>query len=225
MTTYEIPRPGEAVRRLNARRHGSIALAPLVIAAAAFVLVMVTHLLAFGVDHLRVHLFDAGLSHSWSYMVGTATVGAGTVVAAVAGCRRGPRTGAWRVTAGLMGFLFLDRVFLLHDHVAFWPVVYAPVLIGLLASLWRLAADTDEDLTMAAGMVVLGVSLAINVLGPGVVKVLGWGPASWGYEVKVGLKHATELAGWLLIVAGLWRLRRRRSSPAVNARESWTTAA
>jgi hypothetical protein len=36
-----------------------------------------------------------------------------------------------------------------------------------------------------------------------VVQALGWGTGSWAYQVKVGLKQGTELAGWLLILLGL----------------------
>ncbi len=49
-------------------------------------------------------------------------------------------------------------------------------------------------------------SLAIHVLGPSAVRALGWGPDSWAYQVKVGLKEGSELAGWVLLLPPLARL-------------------
>jgi hypothetical protein len=49
-------------------------------------------------------------------------------------------------------------------------------------------------------------SLAIHVLGPSAVRALGWGPDSWAYQIKVGLKEGTELAGWVLLLPPLARL-------------------
>jgi hypothetical protein len=94
----------------------------------------------------------------------------------------------------------------LHTHIGFWPVLYAPLLVGLTAAVWRVARGTSEEAVIAAGLLTLFASLAIHVLGPHVVHALGWGVDSWAYQVKVGLKEGTELGGWVLVVPGLLRL-------------------
>jgi uncharacterized protein YqgC (DUF456 family) len=182
--------------------------APLLIAGGLLALEMATHLLDYGLDHPRVGLLDSGSEWSWSHIVATVAFAA-AALAGVAGARRaGARRREWAAVAGLFGFLLLDNVTRLHTHVPAWPVFYTPILLGIFVVVWRLARDTPESVIVVVGLAALLVSLGIHVLGPHVVHALGWGSDTWAYQVKVGLKEGTELAGWVLVVPALWRLER-----------------
>jgi uncharacterized membrane protein YfbV (UPF0208 family) len=134
---------------------------------------------------------------------------AAAALAGVAGARRGRgRPWAWWTTAGLFGVLLLDNVTRLHTHMGAWPVVYIPILAGIAAAAWTLARGSREAPVVAAGLLTLVGSLAVHVLGPHAVHALGGDDGSWAYQVKAGLKEATELAGWVLLVPALWRLAR-----------------
>ena len=63
-------------------------------------------------------------------------------------------------------------------------------------------------------MLTLIISYAIHVFGVQAVEALGWGIESLAYQLKVGVKQGTELAGWLLLVLALWRLARPTSASA-----------
>jgi hypothetical protein len=171
-------------------------------AVGAAVLVLATNLIDFGVDHGHIRLLDASAEWSWSHVVASAAFAAG-MLAGVLGARRGP---AWRAIAGLFALLLIDNLTRLHTHIGYWPALYAPILLGLSYALWSATRDTEVSRVVLAGLAMLVVSLGIHVVGPHVVHALGWGTDSWAYQVKVGLKEGTELAGWVLVVPGLWRL-------------------
>lgn len=195
-----LPRPGRAARR---RRVG-----PYAWAAGAGVAVLVTDLVHLAADHPDLRLFDASAEWSWSHVAASGAMAA-AALAGVAGARRGRgRPGAWWTTAGLFGVLLLDNVTRLHTHVGAWPVIYLPILGGIAAAAWTLARGSREAPVVAAALLTLVASLAVHVLGPSVVHALGQGGGSWAYQVKSGLKEATELAGWVLLVPALWRLAR-----------------
>jgi hypothetical protein len=91
----------------------------------------------------------------------------------------------------------------LHEQTGAWPLLYAPTLGGLAAALWAVAEGTELARIMLAGLTLLVVSLAVHVVGHELVQALGWGPETWGYQVKVALKEGIELAGWALVVPAL----------------------
>jgi hypothetical protein len=206
-----------AVRRGRAHLRRPTGVAPFAYAAGACALVLTTNLIDFGADNEHARLFDAAAEWSWSHILATAAFGAGALAGALGARSRTPRRRAWQAIGALFGVLFVDNVTRLHAHIGVWPAVYAPILIGLSLALWNAARDTDESIVVVAGLATLFTSLGIHVLGPHVVHALGWGTDSWAYQVKVGLKEGTELAGWVLVVPGLWRLlSRRRASRAAR---------
>jgi hypothetical protein len=192
--------PGRSRRRPPAR------LAPFAVAAGACALVVATNLVDFGADHGHARLFDASAEWSWSHILATVAFGVGALAGALGARSAVPPRRAWRATGALFGVLFLDNVTRLHTHIGHWPAFYAPLLLGLSVALLAAARDTRESLVVVAGLATLLASLGIHVVGPHVVHALGWGTDSWAYQVKVGLKEGTELAGWVLVVPGLWRL-------------------
>ena len=205
---------GLYVRRGSKRTLG-IALA---VAAAVVAIETTTHLLDFGIYDLRIKLLDSAYEWSYSHLVATSAFAAGTVCGFLGARAAQSLRGAWWVTCYLFGFLLVDNVTRLHEHLGPWPVLYAPILVGLFIALAALARGSDLAVVVYAGIALLFVSLGIHVFGPGIVRIVGWSPSGWGYQVKVALKEGTELAGWVLLVPALAQLAQRarmRQSSAV----------
>lgn len=178
------------------------------ILGVALLAVIATHLVGFAVDHPEPGWLNASASSSWSHRAVAVALAAATVACLWGARTRGER-GAWLLAALILGFLAIDELTSLHAHVdeATWgKALYAPVLLVLGLSLWRLAVGTDQRGILAAALITLAVSFVIHVFGAHVVEALGWGTGSWAYQVKVALKEGTELAGWLLVLTVLLRL-------------------
>jgi hypothetical protein len=194
--------------RATALRDGAFLLA-----AAGFVAVLGTHLIDFGTDHLHAQVFDAGSDSSWSHRLVAASLAAATAVAVLGLVRSQRARGLWATAVAILSFLAIDEISSLHTHVddlTWGKALYAPLLVVLAVCVWRLAGRGDRGLVVRVGLAMLVVSFGIHVFGPHVVHALGWGADSWAYQVKVGLKQGTELAGWLLLLVGLWRLALNR---------------
>jgi hypothetical protein len=170
---------------------------------------MVSHLVNFGTDDLRVRLLDANSEFSWSHRMIAAILVVGTGVALI-GVRRADRRGhLWGASAAILAFLSFSELTSLHgkiDAMSWGKLVYTPILIALCVCLWRLSEGSRFRLIVRAGLATLVASFAIHVAGPHLVHALGYGYNSWAYQIKVGLKQATELAGWLLVVWGMFDL-------------------
>jgi len=189
-----------------------VPLAPFVAAAVVLAVETTTHLLDFGVYHLRVTFLNSANEHSYSHWLATVAFAAGAVFAGVGGTRAASHRTAWWSACGIFGFLFVDTVSRLHEHIGFWPVLYAPILLGLAFALASIARGTDRAVVVYAGLALLFLSLGIHVFGPSVVRALGWAPAGWAYQVKIALKEGSELAGWILLVPALALLALRPAS-------------
>jgi hypothetical protein len=186
------------------------------LALLVIALVLGSHLLNHGADH-GVALLDANDEWSYSHILATAAFGGGTVICWIGARAGGPRVGSWWVACGLFAFFFLDGVTRLHDQIGAWPAIYAPLLLTLGICVFRVSRGTPsaDAVTLALGL--LALSVAIHVLGPRATDILGWDEASWGYQVKVGLKEGTELAGWVLLVPWLAIATRTSRAPDAGA--------
>jgi len=183
---------------------------------------MATQLLDFTAWNLRVRAIDASYEWSWSHVASTTCIAIGTVLCVAGAARtdgggRGRRR-AWRAAAVLMAVLLADNVTRLHEHVPHWPIVYAPIVVGLGVAMAAVAAGRPGARLVQGAVGLLCLSLVIHVAGPKAVSALGWSPTSLAFQVKVALKEGTELAGWVLLLSGLSRLvplgvRRPRPAP------------
>ncbi len=182
-----------------------------ILAGLAVTAVLSTHLLDFGADHLGVSLLNANSDRSWSHLLVTAVLVLATTGALVGSRGRG-RSGLWFAAAAALAFLSVSEISALHaeiDQMSWGKLIYAPVLLILAACLWRLADAGPARGVMRAGLALLVLSYAIHVLGPHVLGALGLRASNWAYQTKVGLKQGTELAGWLLVLVGVWSLTAR----------------
>ncbi len=180
---------------------------PFVVAAVGLAAVVITQLVNFGADDLRIPLLNANSSSSWSHLVVIATLIGATAISAIEARRSDARRGLWLVASVILAFLSIDEITPLHtqvDQMSWGKAIYAPILVALGICLWRLSAGSPERLVVRVGIVTLAVSFGIHVFGPHVLAALGL--STWAYQTKVALKEGTELAGWLLVLAGIWRL-------------------
>jgi hypothetical protein len=189
-------------------------------AAAALALETSTHLADFGLEHLRIRLLDSSYEWSYSHILATVAFAAGALVAGMAATWSVARRPAWWAACALFAILFLDGITRFHVQLGFWPLLYAPLLVGLGLSIVVVVEGTELAGVAYAGLGLLLASLVLHVVGRIlVVRVFGWGPDAWGYQVvKIALKEGLELAGWTLIVPSLALLAlRARALSGVRA--------
>jgi len=190
---------------------------PLVVAGAAAAAVVVTNALDFQAG-FSSRLLNANLSASWSHRATAVALVAGTVIALLRAGRAGDRL-LWTLSGIALLALFVVEVSSVHvevDRLSYGKLIYLPLLIALVWGVSRLAAGRAPAALVRAGVLTLIISYAIHVFGVHIVEALGWGIQSLAYQLKVGVKQGTELAGWLMLVLALWRLAglTRSSAPA-----------
>jgi hypothetical protein len=159
------------------------------------------HLFDFWALHLRSAVLDSASEHGIFVRLGAVAI----LACAAATLAHGRSSRLAAPLAILTTWFFADALLGLHEHIPHWQVVYAPLLGVIAAGYWRLAAPfarAPRRLVRAA-LVLLMLSAAIHVLGPPALAALGWGPGAWEYQVKIALKEATEIAGWILLASGV----------------------
>jgi peptidoglycan/LPS O-acetylase OafA/YrhL len=173
--------------------------------------VIVTNLVDFEADDLRIGILNANLDSSWSHIATSVTLGVGALIALLKALQAGDDRKLWSAIAVALLLLFIVEVSPLHvqvDALSYGKLIYLPLLAGLVVSVWRLAAGSDEAVLVRAGLASLIVSYAVHLWGMHVVEALGWGSGSGVYQLKVGIKEGAETGGWLALVWALWRLAR-----------------
>jgi hypothetical protein len=180
---------------------------PVLLALTAIGAVACTHLLNFGLYHLRYRILNANSAASWSHIVATASLAAGAVVCITGARRARSQRATWIATAVVLGLFFIDEVSGLHariDALNHGKLLYGPVLVVLAVSVWRLTIHTPQALSVRACAVLLAVSYLIHVLEPhNIAHSLGWSTDGWNFQVVVAIKEGTELAGVLLALSAL----------------------
>jgi hypothetical protein len=177
-------------------------------AGLAFALTLATHLIDFGVYHLRVGALNSGYEWSFSHVAATLAFATGSVVCIVAAAHASEHRLSWAAAGTLFACLLVDNLLRLHEHVGAWPAFYAPVFVGLSIAILSVGRGTDVAALLYAGLGLLVCSLGIHIVGPTIVRSLGFEPTGWAYQIKVAVKEGTELAGWVLLVPALARLAR-----------------
>jgi hypothetical protein len=186
------------------------------VAVAALAAVVATNLFDLGADHLGIQLLSANSELSWSHRADTVLLAVAASAGVAGAYRANRRQGEWWTVAAILGLLFLDEVSSEHariDQLSFGKALYAPILLVLVICVWRLVADTDQRVVVAAGLASLFVSFGMHVVGMRVLHPLGH--FSWPFQVGVAIKEGTELAGLLLVVPALWLVAIRQPRPGM----------
>jgi hypothetical protein len=165
-------------------------------------------LVDFGVYDLRVKALDASTDTTLAGVVPSIAL-AGAAVAALAAALRLRRRALVLLAALLWLELALQRL-VLHGGTAglaaTLPLV-AAILVLLVRESWRLPEPCGRCVLYGGGLLV--ASFVLHVLLPPLLSAIGYGAGTWPYEIKVALKHAFEIAGWLTVATGLAAAARR----------------
>ena len=175
-----------------------------VVAVLACGAVIATNLLSLGVDQLRTSVINANWEFSWSHDFDTALLAIGVYASLVGARADRPRWRLWRVTAAILALFVLDEVSAFHGQFGnLEKLLYAPVLAALVVCVWRLTAGTEERVLVRWSLVTLVFAFAMHVAGLHLLRPIGY--MTYVYQIAVGFKEGTELAGLILLVAALWR--------------------
>jgi len=118
------------------------------------------------------------------------------------------------VLAVLLTFLAADKVVGLHDDIPHWLAFYLPVLLATFICLVAVGrGPAGMDRLIGTGLALLAFSFLLHLFGERLLLGLGAGNTTGlAYELKAVVKHGTEVAGYLLIALGLFRLGFRHNS-------------
>ncbi len=189
-------------------RSGRVSRSAAAIATAAFAAVLVSNQLDLALDRLGVRVLNANWEFSWSHDIDSLVLAIGVLVAVTGAWREPGRRRVWLGTAAIFAVLFLDEISSLHAAIGrshFGKLVYAPILLALVGCLWRLSEGTRERADLALGLVLLGASFFMHTVGVHLLLRLGY----WTevYQAGVGIKEGCELAGLLVVMLVLFRIR------------------
>jgi hypothetical protein len=186
---------------------GTIVTIVIVLAASA------AQLINYGFFDQRIPGLDPGSDGGVFGVAGDIALVAAAVSAGVLAARLRSARSLAAVLAGLLTFLAADKVLSLHDHIPHWLVFYLPVLAAASVCLvavargHRGAGRNTVDRLIGVGLLLLACSFLLHVFGRRLLLGLGLSDSTGlAYQTKAAVKHATEVAGWLLISLGLMRL-------------------
>jgi hypothetical protein len=155
--------------------------------------------------HLHAGVLDSGGDGGAFGVVGDVALALATLAAVgVWGGLRGVSPAA-AVLPVLLAFLAVDKILRLHDHVAGWPLYYAPLLLAAFYALVTVARHLTgpHARLIGVGLAMLVVAFVLHVTARAVLDLLQVGENSWAAQTKGAVKHGAEVAGWLLVALGL----------------------
>lgn len=174
------------------------------VAVLAVGLVVGTNLLSLGLDQLRTSVMNANWEFSWSHDADTVLLAIGVYASLVGARAPGPHRRLWAGTTAILALFVIDEVSALHGQLGnLDKLLYAPVLAVLVVCVWRLTAETHERALVRWGLGTLVFAFGMHVAGLHLLRPIGY--TTYVYQAGVGFKEGTELAGFVLLVTGLWR--------------------
>jgi hypothetical protein len=186
----------------NADRVVTIGVAAATVVVAAQISAQLIDFWALG---LRIVALDSNQGDSIFGRIESLAV-LGSVSALVVFMRRSGATAVPLLLTAATGWLFVDNVSKLHEGAPAWVLItYAALLAFTAIGFWQLSTPFAPRVRrlLRMGLLLLGASLAIHRLGPHALMALGYGRDGWEYQVKVALKEATQVGGWILVTTGV----------------------
>jgi len=160
---------------------------------------VVTQSIDFGFYDLRLAPLNSNV-HASIFGVISITAQGATAVAIAARARTASLPIAWAALAAVVGVLTVVRVVTSYNAA----LLIVPVAV-VFVLVWQLTG-ADQPPTRAVvrvGLLLLVLSFVVHAVGAALVTALGYSADSWPYEIKSMLKHSSEMAGWMLLAAGL----------------------
>jgi hypothetical protein len=179
--------------------------AGLVVTLACVAGLLVTHFLGLWLWDLRHRLLDAGSGAGLFDWVATLAV-LGSAVAVGMLARHEERRGHFVLLSAILLVLFVDTALDLHHNLgAAGRVLTLPLIAPAFVLLWAHARRAPSEIArfIRIGLVLLVISFVGTEVAELGLSRTGLREGDFLYELKVALKHSTELSGWLLVLTGL----------------------
>ena len=183
----------------------SIALAGLVLALLLSSAQIAAHLVDYAVYGLRIDALNSNVEDSaagWmSRFAVIVTIAVSLVF--VASLRR--RAVLDRLLPLLLVWVLLEMFLHTRDLLPHWQIVFAIPLGIILLFLVRARASTagSARTCLLIGCVLLMLSFVFRMHGEALLPALEWLDQGWPYQIRVAVKEAAEVAGWIAVAAGL----------------------
>jgi hypothetical protein len=175
----------------------------LIAAVVACGAVIATNLLSLGVDQLRTSVINANWEFSWSHDFDAMLLAVGVYASLIGARANRAHRRLWSATAAILALFVLDEVSAFHGQFGnLEKLLYAPILAALVLCVWRLTEGTEEHGPVKWCLVTLVFAFAMHVAGLHLLRPIGY--TTYVYQVGVGFKEGTELAGLFLLAAALW---------------------
>ena len=200
----------------------SIALAGLVLALLLGLAQITAHLVDYAVYGLRVDALNSNVEDSaagWtSRFAVIVTIGVSLVF--VASLRR--RAVLDTLLPLLLVLVLLEMFLHTRDLLPHWKLVFALPLGVILVSLIRARARTagSARTCLLIGCSLLVLSFVFRMHGETLLPALERLDQGWPYQIRVAVKEAAEVAGWIAVAAGLAGSVLRRTRRPHGDRES-----
>jgi hypothetical protein len=174
--------------------YGTVVTVVLAIAAT------VGHLVDYAAFDFRIRALDTNTHASVFGILSLVALATAFAAAAITAARNPGQRAHGAALAAALAILLALRVVHPPDVV----LLALPTIVAAFALLWWWrAADAHTRRVLRAGCLLLAASLVVRRVGFDLVKALGYGIDTWAYQLRVALKHASELAGWLLVATAL----------------------
>jgi hypothetical protein len=177
---------------------GTVATTAVVLAGAA------GQLIGYGLFEGKVAALDSTADGGVFGVIGDVSIIGAACAAWTLFVRTRPVTISTAGLAPLLTFLAVDKVIRLHDHIHGWLIIYLPVLGMTLLSVVVIARHLSPRSARLAliALTLLTGSFLVHLFGEQALELVA-APAGWAYQLKGIIKHAAEVAGWLLLALGL----------------------
>jgi hypothetical protein len=170
---------------------------PVAIAAAGAT--AATHLLDFSLFDLKSAALDAGANWSVSDTVSVVAIAIATV--AVTSFAISTRRLKWFLLSAFLAFITIDDAIQVHGRIGdAWELAIVLPAAALLLG-FSYSCDPLVGRLIRLGIAGLGCSFVLGITDD-LVDLAGWGPTDWQFQLKVTVKQAAEIAGWILIAFG-----------------------
>ena len=195
----------DLVRRAPASPASRVAPWAFALTALVVAVQMTLHLVDYGVYDLRIRALNSNLDRSAVAWISPVALAVALGAATAIWRQRPARRAGDAALLILLAALLLEMLTQVRNAIPHWQLVLALPLGAILVLLLLQAREgpADARICIWAGCSMLVLSFAIHVVGGPALAHLGWGGNSWPYQVKVAIKEAAEISGWMLNAAGL----------------------
>jgi hypothetical protein len=182
----------------------------------------VVHLVGLAFFDLEIEVLNADADTSvfaWASIVATFAAAFAALLLAVASWPvRAARYGA---LAGILAFFSLDDMVQIHERVSrvwrqlgipedwhlarlLWPAIFLPLLVLAFVLPWQLGSTARPHARrlVRSGLLLLVGAVALEAASP-LLFQFGWDHRTWPHELEVVAEEGAELAGWILVAAGV----------------------